>query len=168
MTDAEPKVASVQDGGRHASAGRGRRAPLPGRLPCAARPRRDAGVVPTVAWELAAAGFGLVGLAAMAVQFVTSGRFEIVSGRLGIDRVMAFHKTAAWWVLLALLLHPVVYRRPTFLADPALGWSGSGPITRCRITAAASSPCRRLSCSSWDRRCARVCRSATRPGAPRI
>jgi predicted ferric reductase len=78
-------------------------------------------VVPTIGWEVAAAGLGMVGLAAMAVQFVTSGRFEIVSGRLGIDRVMAFHKTAAWWVLLALLLHPVVYVVPTFVADPALG-----------------------------------------------
>lgn len=78
-------------------------------------------VAPTVAWELAAAGLGLVGLGALAVQFVTSGRFQIVSGRLGIDRVMAFHKTAAWWVLLALLLHPVAYVVPTLLADPALG-----------------------------------------------
>ncbi len=78
-------------------------------------------VVPTSGWALAAAGLGLVGLAGMAVQFVTSGRFEIVSGRLGIDRVMAFHKTAAWWILLALLLHPVIYVVPTFLADPALG-----------------------------------------------
>jgi predicted ferric reductase len=79
------------------------------------------GVVPTVGFERAAAGFGLVGLAAMAVQFVTSGRFQVVSGHLGIDRVMAFHKTAAWWVLLALLLHPVIYVIPTFLADPDLG-----------------------------------------------
>jgi len=78
-------------------------------------------VAATVTWEIAAAGLGLVGLSAMAVQFVTSGRFQIVSGRLGIDRVMAFHKTAAWWVLVALLLHPVVYVVPTFLADPALG-----------------------------------------------
>jgi predicted ferric reductase len=77
-------------------------------------------VAPTVGWELAAAGLGLAGLAAMAVQFVTSGRFETVSGRLGIDRVMAFHKTAAWWVLLAILVHPVAYVVPTFLADPEL------------------------------------------------
>jgi predicted ferric reductase len=76
---------------------------------------------PMVGWERAAAALGLVALAAMAVQFVTSGRFEVVSGRLGIDRVMAFHKTAAWWVLLALLLHPVAYVIPTYLADSALG-----------------------------------------------
>ncbi|MDR9428446.1 MAG: ferredoxin reductase family protein [Salibaculum sp.] len=78
-------------------------------------------VAPTVTWEIAAAGLGLIGLAAMAVQFVTSGRFQLISGRLGIDRVMAFHKTAAWWVLGALLLHPLAYVVPTVQADPALG-----------------------------------------------
>ncbi len=89
-------------------------------VPLALAATRD--VAPTVGWEVFAAGLGIVGLAAMAVQFVTSGRFRIVSGRLGIDRVMAFHKTAAWWVLLALLLHPVAYVIPTALADPALGF----------------------------------------------
>lgn len=78
-------------------------------------------VAPPVAWEIAAAACGLVGLAALAVQFVSSGRFQIVSGHLGIDRVMAFHKTAASWVLLALLLHPVLYVVPTFAVDPVLG-----------------------------------------------
>jgi predicted ferric reductase len=77
---------------------------------------------PASPWEIAAAALGMVGLAAMAVQAVTSGRFELVSGRLGIDRVMAFHKVAAWWVLLALLLHPVIYVVPTWQADPALAW----------------------------------------------
>ncbi|WP_308124524.1 ferredoxin reductase family protein [Maritalea mobilis] len=81
--------------------------------------KRD--VVPTSGWAIAAAGIGLVGLASIAAQFVTSGRFELVSGRLGIDRVMAFHKMAALWVTLTLLLHPVIYVVPTFLADPALG-----------------------------------------------
>ncbi|HKL70962.1 ferredoxin reductase family protein [Salibaculum sp.] len=78
-------------------------------------------VAPAATWEIAAAGLGLVGLAAMAVQFVTSGRFQLISGRLGIDRVMAFHKTAAWWVLGGLVLHPLAYVLPTFQADPALG-----------------------------------------------
>lgn len=77
-------------------------------------------VAPAHPWELAAAGLGLGALAAMAVQFVTSGRFESVTGALGIDRIMAFHKVAAWWVLLALLLHPVAYVLPTWLDDPAL------------------------------------------------
>ncbi|MFW6077471.1 MAG: ferric reductase-like transmembrane domain-containing protein, partial [Hyphomicrobiales bacterium] len=78
-------------------------------------------VAPASAWEVAAAGLGLVGLGAMAVQFVTSGRFRLVSSHLGIDKVMAFHKLAAWWVLIALLLHPLAYVTPTLLADPDLG-----------------------------------------------
>ncbi len=77
---------------------------------------------PAATWEIAAAALGMVGLAAMAVQAVTSGRFELVSGRIGIDRVMSFHKIAAWWVLLALLLHPLIYVLPTWLADPGLAW----------------------------------------------
>ncbi|MCR4269240.1 ferredoxin reductase family protein [Nitratireductor sp. ZSWI3] len=72
-------------------------------------------------WERTAAALGLAGLAAMAVQFVTSGRFQIVSGHLGIDKIMAFHKVAARWVLLALLLHPLFYVLPTWLEDPDLG-----------------------------------------------
>lgn len=78
-------------------------------------------VAPLDPWEAAAAALGLVALAAMAVQFVTSGRFETVSGRLGIDKIMAFHKVAAWWVLLALILHPLFFVLPTWLDNPALG-----------------------------------------------
>lgn len=72
-------------------------------------------------WERAAAALGMVALVAMAIQFVTSGRFEAVSGRLGIDKIMAFHKIAAWWVLIALIAHPLAYVLPTWADDPALG-----------------------------------------------
>lgn len=78
-------------------------------------------VVPLDPWERLGAGAGLVALTAMAVQFVTSGRFSIVSGGLGIDRIMGFHKIAAWWVLVGLLLHPVFYVLPTWADDPARG-----------------------------------------------
>lgn len=78
-------------------------------------------VAPLDPWEKVGTGLGLAALAAMAVQFVTSGRFGLVSGRLGIDKIMAFHKIAALWVLLALLLHPILYVLPTWLDDPDLG-----------------------------------------------
>lgn len=78
-------------------------------------------VAPLDDWEAVAAALGLAGLTAMAVQFVTSGRFGVVSGKLGIDKIMAFHKIAARWVLLGLLLHPLLYVLPTWLDDPALG-----------------------------------------------
>lgn len=78
-------------------------------------------VAPLDPWEKVGAGLGLVALTAMAVQFVTSGRFEAVSGRLGIDKIMSFHKIAAWWVLAALVLHPLFYVLPTWLDDSELG-----------------------------------------------
>ena len=78
-------------------------------------------VAPGHPWEWAAAALGMVALAAMAVQVVTSGRLRTVSDPLGIDRIMAFHKISAWWVLLALVLHPLAYVLPTWVADPALG-----------------------------------------------
>ena len=78
-------------------------------------------VSPSDPWEKAAAALGMVALAAMAIQFVTSGRFEIVSGRMGIDKIMAFHKVAAWWVLIAVVLHPLAYVAPTFIEDAKLG-----------------------------------------------
>ncbi len=76
---------------------------------------------PADVWERAAAALGMVAVAAMAVQFVTSGRFDFVSRHLGIDRIMAFHKIAAWWVLAAIVLHPLLYVLPTWLEAPALG-----------------------------------------------
>lgn len=73
--------------------------------------------------EYAAAALGMVALWGMAVQFVTSGRFESISGKLGIDKIMAFHKLAALWLALALVLHPVAYVLPTWLDNPDLGWT---------------------------------------------
>lgn len=78
-------------------------------------------VAPQDFWERAAAGLGLVALVAMAIQFVTSGRFEGISGRIGIDKIMAFHKIAAWWVLIAVILHPLAYVLPTWMENPELG-----------------------------------------------
>jgi len=89
-------------------------------LPLALAATRN--VAPLVPLERVAAGLGLVALTAMAVQFLTSGRFEAVSGRLGIDKIMSFHKIAAWWVLVGLVLHPVFYVLPTWLEDPDLGF----------------------------------------------
>lgn len=72
-------------------------------------------------WEMAGAALALVALPAMAIQFFISGRFETASGQLGIDRVMALHKIAAWGILVAILLHPVLYVVPTLLDDTGRG-----------------------------------------------
>lgn len=77
---------------------------------------------PLADWEQVGAGLGLVALVAMALQIATTGRIRSVSGRLGVDRIMAFHKLAAWWIVLALLLHPLFYVLPTWRVD---GWLGA-------------------------------------------
>ncbi|GHE20266.1 ferric reductase-like transmembrane domain-containing protein [Halomonas urumqiensis] len=96
---------------------------------------------PSDRWERAAAALGMVAVIAMAVQFVTSGRFNIVSRHLGIDRVMAFHKIAAWWLLVAVVLHPLIYVLPTWLEAPALG--------RERLAFYLSSPHYRSGVVAW-------------------
>lgn len=78
-------------------------------------------VAPLDSIERAAAALGMVALAGLAIQFVTSGRFSTVSGRLGIDRIMAFHKVAAWFLLIAAVLHPALYVLPTWNENPSLG-----------------------------------------------
>jgi predicted ferric reductase len=81
-----------------------------------------AGVPPADAWGEAGTAAGSIALAAMAVQFLTSGRFETFAGRLGIDVTMAFHKRAARWTVVAVVLHPLLYVAPTMIEDPSRGF----------------------------------------------
>jgi predicted ferric reductase len=67
--------------------------------------------------ELAAAT-GLVALAMLLLQFVSSGRYEWLSGRAGIDHTMRFHQLAARVLTVLVLLHPLLLLAP---ADAA-GW----------------------------------------------
>lgn len=58
-------------------------------------------------------GLGLVAYAMLLVQFVSSGRFERLSGRVGIDRMMRFHQLAARLLAVLVILHPLAARIPT-------------------------------------------------------
>jgi predicted ferric reductase len=53
-------------------------------------------------------GLALVAYATMLLQFISSGRFEALSGRVGIDRTMRFHQLAARSAAVMILLHPLV------------------------------------------------------------
>jgi predicted ferric reductase len=48
---------------------------------------------------------GIAGLAALLAQFVTSGRFERISGQLGLDVTMGFHRMAGIAVLALVGVH---------------------------------------------------------------
>lgn len=74
-------------------------------------------------WHEVSSGLVMVGFAMMLVQFLLSGRFGRISGRVGIDLTMRFHQLAAWGLLAFILLHPFLYALPTLLADPAAGFA---------------------------------------------
>jgi predicted ferric reductase len=77
-----------------------------------------------LAWREATAATGMVAAVALVVQFVTSGRFEFLSGRIGIDVTMAFHKWSARALVVVVILHPLTFIVPNVLADPSrtLDW----------------------------------------------
>ena len=65
----------------------------------------SSGHLPT---ELGAA-FAIVAATLLFLQFLSSGRFEALSGRIGIDRTMGFHRIAAYAVVCFALAHPLSY-----------------------------------------------------------
>lgn len=73
--------------------------------------------------ELASA-LAMVAFAMLLMEFVLSGRFRSVSGRMGIDITMRIHQTIAWTLLAFLLVHPFLYRSPWF--SLSAGWPDSG------------------------------------------
>lgn len=66
--------------------------------------------------------FGLTAAALFYLQFFSSGRYESISGRIGIDRAMGFHRVSAYALLAFALLHPVSYAADTLLVDPLAAW----------------------------------------------
>lgn len=71
----------------------------------------------SLARELSA-GLVMVGYAIALAQFVLSGRFEWLSGRVGIDRTMRAHQRIGWIVFALILAHPLLYVAPRLVSDP--------------------------------------------------
>ena len=69
-------------------------------------------------WRELSAGIAMTGFAMLLLEFVLSGRFRTISGRVGIDVTMRVHQLAAWGVLLFLLVHPFLYAVPRLSPDP--------------------------------------------------
>ena len=64
-----------------------------------------------------ASNLGLVAFAMLLLQFVSSGRFERLSGKVGINRIMRFHQIASRLVLVLVIFHLLVFFWPASLAD---------------------------------------------------
>ncbi|MFQ3623497.1 MAG: ferric reductase-like transmembrane domain-containing protein [Acetobacteraceae bacterium] len=87
-------------------------------------------------------GLGLAALALMLLQFAHSGRLELLSGRIGIDRTMRLHRSAAIALLAMALLHPLAFVGPALLSNPegalrGLGQMLSSPRMRTGVLALA-------------------------------
>src|SRR5690606_20886114 len=76
------------------------------------------GLPPRSAFRELSGGLVMVAYVMMLVQFVLSGRFESLSGRVGIDRTMRFHQVAGGLVLAAIVLHPLLYAAPRLWPNP--------------------------------------------------
>ena len=68
-----------------------------------------------------AAGLALVGFAMLLVQFVLSGRFEAIAGRIGIDLLMRFHQLMARTAAVFLGAHAALYFVPLLHAERRSG-----------------------------------------------
>jgi predicted ferric reductase len=63
-------------------------------------------------WDEVASAIGLSAFAIMCLEFMLSGRYRTVSGRIGIDLTMRFHQLVAHSVVAFMLIHPFVYSTP--------------------------------------------------------
>lgn len=70
-------------------------------------------------WDELASGAGLLAFSIILVDFVLSGRFQIVSRRIGMDVTMRIHQLLARTALVLALLHPFLYQSPF---NPARPW----------------------------------------------
>ena len=63
-------------------------------------------------WDEVASALGLSAFAIMCLEFMLSGRYRTVSGRIGIDLTMRFHQLVAHSLIGFMLIHPFVYSTP--------------------------------------------------------
>lgn len=66
-----------------------------------------------------AAGAGMLAFAIVLVEFVLSGRFRAISGRIGMDITMRTHQVVARTGLVLAVMHPFLYSLPM---NPARPW----------------------------------------------
>jgi predicted ferric reductase len=64
-----------------------------------------------------AAVLGLAAFAMLLMQFISSGRFERLSGKVGINRIMRFHQLATRLVVLLLVFHVLLFFWPGSVSD---------------------------------------------------
>ena len=82
----------------------------------------------TPLWREIASGAGALGFAFVLAEFVLSGRFTLVSGRVGIDAIMRLHQFAGRAALVLIAFHPLLYVSPRLSRDHADALSTLGSM----------------------------------------
>jgi predicted ferric reductase len=70
------------------------------------------GLSPRPVRDELATGLALVGFAMLPMEFLLSGRFRTITGRMGIDLTMRFHQLVARTLTVFVLVHPFLYTTP--------------------------------------------------------
>lgn len=84
------------------------------------------GLAPRGGWDELATGAGLLALAMLLAEFPMSGRFRVISRRVGMDVTMRFHQLLARTAVVLALIHPFLYRGER---DTAYVWDTSRQLT---------------------------------------
>ncbi len=63
-------------------------------------------------WDELASGAGMLAYSIILLEFVLSGRFQAISGSIGMDVTMRLHQLLARAALVLALIHPFLYRSP--------------------------------------------------------
>jgi predicted ferric reductase len=71
-------------------------------------------------WRELSSSLVMVGFAMLLAQFLLSGRFRQISGRVGIDLTMRFHQLAALTVLAFIVAHPFLLAVPRLADGPGV------------------------------------------------
>jgi predicted ferric reductase len=78
-------------------------------------------------WDELASGLAMIAFVILLLEFVLSGRFRLISGRMGMDVTMRFHQLVARAAVAFALVHPFLYSTP--LLNLPLPWDVTSQFT---------------------------------------
>ena len=78
-------------------------------------------------WDEISSGLAMTAFAIVLVEFVLSGRFKVISARIGMDVTMRIHQLLARTALVFALVHPFLYQTPFLNFE--LPWDVSRQLT---------------------------------------
>ena len=81
---------------------------------------------PRSVWDELASGAGMLAFSIMLTEFVLSGRFRSISGRIGMDLTMRLHQLLGRTALVLVLIHPFLYETSQ---NPSVPWDPTRQVT---------------------------------------